>query len=134
MPSQTKSTAEQVFFYGMNDTAPDLEYVLRDRDGNPINAEGWDVYITIGWTTYSHTWSPASRVIVNRAPCTVDADQVANTGKVYWTPQKGDLEHPGTFDFSFEMVKGTQVRTVKTLAYDHINVQTPPGGRREPIV
>ena len=130
MPAQT--TAANTKYYGQNDTAPPLDDQLLDDDGNPLDLTGAEVYITIGWTKYSHYYSP-QRAIVDRASCTIEGDPTL--GNVRWSPQAGDLEHPGSFDISYEIKYADDtVRTNPLPTYQHIFVRTPPGGRREPLV
>lgn len=131
MPAQTTDRVPLVT-YGMFDTAPPLFYVITD----PTTGEPFDftqtpnarVFITVAhalWSTFFVTRSP----IVDRAQCVI-GDPVA--GEVAWVPQADDLNVPGMFQFSFEvdlLGDATEVFTQKSLSYDHIRVQAPPGGR-----
>lgn len=124
MPTQTVNE-NRVKFYAQWDEAPDLEDTLTDSDGNVIDLTGWDVYITVAHVIgdpFNHVTDP----LIDHSPVTVTD---AANGKVAWTPH--DLRYPGMFYYSYTLWdSGTSSqRTVRSLSYDYIRVQAPPGGR-----
>ena len=132
MPNQT-TPVTGIKFYGQNDTAPNLEYVIKTPEGEVVDLTLADsVYITVAWRTFTtQPWGSFRTVIVDRALSTI-VD--AALGEVAWTPAPGDLSTIGDFQFVFEVKwDDGSVSTHKALAYDYITVQTPPGGSRSPL-
>lgn len=121
MPAQTSSP--QIAFYGEGDTEPDLERVIYDENDEPLDLTGKTVTIIIAHQSYSHYYSPGTR-IVDRAACTPDPDQSTNPGRVTWTPGAGDLYPAGDYEFSYR-VDG---RTVPPISSNKLHVQAQLGG------
>ena len=129
MPSQT-TPITGIKFYGQNDTAPDLVDYIKTPAGDVVDlTDAAAVYITVAWRSFTtRPWGSYRTIIVDRALCDV-GDAVS--GEVKWTPAPGDLSVIGDFQYSFEVKwNDDSVSTHKALAYDYLNVQTPPGGSR----
>ena len=132
MPSQTAPITD-VQYYGQNDTAPPLQRVIKTQQGAVVDlTNAASVWITIAWKSFSpRPWGGYRKIIVDRAVCVIDD---AALGEVSWHPAVGDLSIIGDFQYSFEVKwNDDSVSTHKSLAYDYIEVQTPPGGSREAL-
>jgi len=129
MPSQTAPITD-VQYYGQNDTSPPLQRVVKTPAGAVVDlTEAAAVYITVAWKSFTpKPWGSYRKTIVDRALCVIDD---AVNGAVSWHPAVGDLSIIGDFQYSFEVKwNDDTVSTHKSLAYDYIIVQTPPGGSR----
>ena len=133
MPAQTANAS--TVYYVEFDTAPPLRACLKDGAGDPIDLTGAGVTISIAFAMPRGTYYTSPRdQIVKRSVVTVDADQVANTGFVSWTPGAQDtddaLTPPGEFLYTFEVTyqDGTK-QTLPANTYQTMIIKTPVGGR-----
>lgn len=123
MPTQS-SEVSRLYTYGVFDTGPPINYIMKDRDGTIIDLTDADsVYIDIGWQSYDHYWRPTQAIVV-AGPCNI---LNAAGGEIEYPIQEGDLKAVGNYDFNFRIKwnDGT-VQTVRSLSRDYIAVQAGP--------
>lgn len=130
MPSQ--SLQSETVYYEVNDTAPDLEACLKDRDKNPVDLTGATVTINIAFVMpHSTYWRSPRDQIVTEGPCVVDPDQSEDgrRGWVTWTPEEGDLNPPGQFLYRFRVRwPDGRKQTFPAREYETLIITSPPGG------
>ena len=133
MPAQTAlaDTLYRVEF----DSAPPFVRTLADINGEPLDLDGATVTISIAFAMPRGTYYTSPRdQIVKKSPVDVDPDQVANMGRVSWTPgAQGDddaLTPPGEFLYTFEVTfPDSTIQTVPQNTYYTLVIRTPVGGR-----
>ncbi len=134
MPTQSSSVS-RLYTYGKHDTGPPLDYQLKNRQGEIVDlSDAQAVFFEMGWTSFDHYWNPTQAKIRN-GPCIIDPNNLGlDQGWVRYAWQANDLDAEGTFDFVFRIKynDGT-VQTIRSLAYDHVKVQTGPYAQYEEL-
>lgn len=126
MPAQTSGSI--IAAYAVGDTAPPLQRQLLDGAEQPIDLTGATVTITIAPQRHSYFYSPVEP-IVEDSPCTVDPDQVNNTGWVSWSPPVGALDPAGPYQFNFQITyQDGRVQTIPPNSYLPMVIGSKAGG------
>lgn len=130
MPAQTKGATAPTVFYVDFDTAPPMVTDLVDEETDePIDltAVGTEVFLNVAWSSPhgSYYTSPRNRII-SLGACVIDPDQVANPGRVAFTPgTTADVDAmtpPGQFNYQHE------------VHYPDLTVQTVPANTYQPLI
>ena len=139
MPAQTKNVTARTVFYVEFDTAPAMVTDLVDVEtGEPIDLTevGTTVVLNVAWASPhgSYYASPRDRIISQQA-CVIDPDQVANPGRVRYTPGSVQfvdaMSPPGAFNYQHEVTYGVSggTQTVPANTYQPLVVRSKVGGR-----